>query len=438
MNISVENITTVDKKITIEADQTDLGPRIDKALKKYRKQMTVPGFRPGMAPIGLVKKRIGKDVENEQVDEFVQEVFQKEIIPNHKPVGEPVMESIDYTDGQLKVELSIGSAPEFELTDPDKIKVDKLVHDVTEEEVQKEYEHRIKSAADFSETDDPASEKAKVTVNVVRLDSDGNETDDRDEDLLIPLDDENQPEEYRKELKGKKKGDSFELKLEDDGETSTYKVDVVKVEEVTDAEPGEELFKELSRGAAANEEDFRSFLKSQIQDYFDSTADDLVKDKIVTALIDAHDFEIPKNIYQDILNSRIENLKRENDNELPADFNREAFEAENKESITKEGKWTFIVSKLFEKYPDTEIQAEDIDTFFETESAKMGLPAEMLKQFYSSQSGQLEQLRMRIRTDKLFAHLLNEVQVNELSREDYEKKYAPKDDEDAKNQESSS
>lgn len=425
MNISVENITAVDKKITIEADSSDLGPRIDKALRKYRKQMNIPGFRPGTAPIGLIKKRIGKDVENEQIDEFVQEVFQKEIIPNHKPVGEPKMEKIDYTDGKLEVELLIGSAPDFELTDVNAMKVDKLVHDVTDEEVAKEYEFSIRRASEWDESDDAATEESKVTVDVVRLDKDGKETEDIDEDLMLDLKSE-QNKEYASALVGKKKGDEATIEIKDGDEPESYKATVKKVENHTAPELDEEFFKQQSRGQSTNEEEFKSYLKSQIQNYFDQTADDLLRDKIVTQLIDTHDFEVPQNIYQDILNGRIQNLRKENGDTLPDDFNREAFEAENKDSIMKEGKWTFIVSELFEKYPDTEIQAEDVDKFFEVESAKMGLPAEMLKNFYASQSEQLEQLRMRIRTDKLFGKLIDEVEINELSRDEYEKKYSNK------------
>jgi len=438
VNISVENISQVDKKITIEADQTDLGPRIDSALKKYRKQINVPGFRPGKAPMGLVKKRIGKEVENEQVDEFIQEVFQKDILPEHKPVGEPKMESMDYTDGKLKVELLIGTSPEFELTDLSEIEADKLVHDVTDEEVQKEFDHKVNSVREYTTSEEPATENAKVTIDTVRLDADDNETDDTDSDVVIDLKSEQTPEVYRDQLKGKKAGESLTITIDEDGEQVAYKTEVKQVEEPGDAELNEDTFKELSRGAATSEEEFRSFLKSQIQDYFDRTSDDLVKDKIVNALIDAHDFEIPKNVLEDILKSRIEGIRQENNDELPADFDKEAFEKENQENILKEGKWTFIVSKLFEKYPETELQAEDIDKFFEAESAKMGLPADMLKQFYASQSGQLEQLRMRIRTDKLFAKLQDEVKLNELSRKEYEKKYSPESDKKAEKEEANS
>lgn len=430
MNISVENVTSVDKKIIIEADQSDLQPRVDKALRKYRKDMDLPGFRPGKAPLGLVRKRIGKEVENEQVEALVQEVFQDEIIPNHNPVGEPRMTSMDYTDGQLKAEIMIGVKPEYELPELSELEVDKLVHDVTDEEVEKEYTATIERSHDWKEVDAPVTESSRVTADFTELDADGNETGEVDEDVELDFTDEvNDP--YVEGLVGKSAGEStlVDLPEEDEADPVRYKADIKKVEEKQAPELNEEFFKEKSRGEATDEESFRSFLKSQIQNYFDQQAEELLQDRLVTKLIDSVDFEVPENVLDDVVSGRIERQRQENDGELPEDFDTEAFKKENEESIKKEGKWTFIVSDLFEKYPDTEINEADVDEYFQAEAAKMGLPAEMLKNFYASQSDQLEQLRMRIRTNKLFAKLAEEVKINELSRDAYEEKYAPKEKE---------
>lgn len=426
MNITVENISAVDKKIIVEADQSDIGPRIEKSLREYRKKMTVPGFRPGMAPMGLVKKRIGQEVEQEQVDEYIQEIFRTEIFPKHNPVGEPKVISNTYEDGKLRLEFEIGVKPEYELADLKSIGVDKLVHDVTDEEVEKEYQANLRRSGEWSETEEAATETDRVTVDVVMLDAEGNETEDADKDLVLDFDREENAE-YKAQLTGKKAGEETVLNLKEaDDKTVQYKAVIKKVERYSLPELNEEFFRNGSRGEASNEEEFRSFLKSQIQNYFDSTADDLLRDKIATALIKAHDFEVPSAIYNDVLNSRIDRERDEETKELPADFDRAAFEEENKENIIDEARWSFIVSDLLEKYPDTEIAAEDVDAFFQAEAAKMGLPAEMLKNFYASQSGYLEQLRMRIRTDKLFTKLVDEVSVNELSKEAYEEKYANK------------
>jgi len=425
VNISVENLSTVDKKIILEADSSDIEPKITKALRQYSKTMNFPGFRAGKAPMSLVKKRIGKEVEGEQIDKLIQDVFQETIVPEHKPIGEPVVEKMDYTDGKLYVEFLIGVSPEIELVDLSTVEIDKLVHDVTDEEVEKEYTFSIRRHSEWKESDEPATADSKVTVDVVKLDDEGNPTADHDHDLELDLSSE-QNKEYADALSGKKQGEEATITIDEDGEKAVYTATIKKVENQVQPELNEEFFKKASRDAATNEEDFKNYLKNQIQNYFDQTSDDLFHDKIAGALIDKHDFEVPKSILNEILKNRIQALKSENDNKLPDDFNQEAYEEENRESILKEAKWSFLVTKLMDKYPEIEINSEDVDAFFETEAAKMGLPAEMLRNFYSSQSSQIENLRMRIRTNKLFAKLADEVTAVELDRKTFEDKYSNK------------
>ena len=76
MNISVKDITSVDKEVTLKATREDLQPKFDKALKKYQGQISMPGFRPGRVPLGIVKKRFGNDIEIEEINKYVQEVFE--------------------------------------------------------------------------------------------------------------------------------------------------------------------------------------------------------------------------------------------------------------------------------------------------------------------------------------------------------------------------
>ena len=57
MEIKVNDLTSVDKEITILANREDLQPKFDEAYKGIRPKVNLPGFRPGKAPIELIKKR---------------------------------------------------------------------------------------------------------------------------------------------------------------------------------------------------------------------------------------------------------------------------------------------------------------------------------------------------------------------------------------------
>jgi trigger factor len=216
VDISVQDITTVDKEITIKADDKDLAPKFDKALRSYRKKIHMPGFRPGSAPLGIVKKRFGKEIETEQINEFIQEVFEKEIIPKHAPVGEPSVNKMNFEDGNLEVTIRIGVKPEFELVDLNKITVDKMVYDVSDEDIDREVEHARKRHSELVETDGPVTSESIVVVDAVKLDDAGEPVpDDTDKDKELDLSEESNAE-FLGALKGKKAGDETTVTFGDE------------------------------------------------------------------------------------------------------------------------------------------------------------------------------------------------------------------------------
>lgn len=140
MDISVEELTSVDKEVTLKAKREDLQEDFDKAYKKYKNQIQLPGFRPGKVPMGLIKKRFGKEIEQEEISNIIQKVFEKEVVPEYEPIGETEMMDFTWENDELEVKFKIGAKPEIEVKDLSKIKVNKMVHDVTDEEVEEEVE----------------------------------------------------------------------------------------------------------------------------------------------------------------------------------------------------------------------------------------------------------------------------------------------------------
>ena len=63
MNIEVKDTTAVDKDIILTAPLSEINEQIEKKIKKYAKQVNMPGFRAGKAPLAMVRKRLQDDVE---------------------------------------------------------------------------------------------------------------------------------------------------------------------------------------------------------------------------------------------------------------------------------------------------------------------------------------------------------------------------------------
>lgn len=427
MDISVEELTSVDKEVTLKAKREDLQEDFDKAYKKYKDQIQLPGFRPGKVPMGMIKKRFGKDIEQEEISNIIQKIFEKEVVPEYEPIGETEMLDFSWENDELEVKFKIGSKPEIEVSDLSKIKVNKMVHDVKDEEVEEEIERTLEREGNWEDVDEVATDESKVIVDVQTLDEEGTPVEgDKDEGQEIDLRQDG-AEEFRKELSGKKPGDVVEMELGEGDEKDRFSVTIKKVQKLNKAELNDELIESQSNGEAEDEEQFRSYIKSRMQEYYDQTAEDLFKNDVADALVEAHEFEVPETFVAQIQGSYVDQLKQQQGGQLPENFDAEQYKAGMKERAVREAKWSFLSQKLQETFEDIEIKPEDIDEHLAMQAAQYGMPTDQLKQYYAQQPQMLEQLRSSIRENKVFDILQDKVKINEMGKDEYREQQEKKD-----------
>ena len=419
MEIKVNDLTSVDKEITILANREDLQPKFDQAYKGIRPKVSLPGFRPGKAPIGLIKKRFGQEIEIEEINKYIQEVFETKVVEAHDPVGETQMIDFQWENDELEVTFKIGTKPTVELADLSKIKVTSMVHDVTDAEVDEEIARAIEREGNWEDVDSAIGSESKITADVSSLDEEGNLVDgDTDTDQNIDMRQESAAG-FLKALKGKKAGDVVDMTLEEDGETDRFRVEVKKVQALHKAEMNEEFIAKQTNNEAKTEDEYRSFIKSKMQEYYDQSSDDFFKNDAVQSMVDAHEFDVPEAFVAQVKESYVDRLKQQYGNQLPDGFDADSYKEEMSGQAKTEAKWYFINMQLQEKYDDIEITAEDIDAQLGMEAARYGLTAEQLKGYYAQNPNMLESLRNTIRDNKVFEKLKEEVQIKELSKDDY-------------------
>ena len=144
MNIKFESADKINGLMTITIEKADYQEAVDKKLKEYRKKAQVPGFRPGMVPMGLIKKQYGTAVKVDEVNRILGEKLYDYVRKNKiQMLGEPMPNEEKQQpqdlqgDGPFEFVFDIAVAPEFkaELTAKDKIEYytikvdDKLIDD---------------------------------------------------------------------------------------------------------------------------------------------------------------------------------------------------------------------------------------------------------------------------------------------------------------------
>lgn len=426
MEITVNDITSVDKEIVISAQREDLEPKFKEAYKKYRGQINMPGFRPGKVPLKIVQKRFGDEIEQEEISKYVQEIFEEKVVPEHDPVGESQMLDLVWENDELEATFKIGARPDFELEDLGEITVDRLVHDVTDEEVEEEINRQLEQQGDWEEVEDEITESSRVTVDAVPME--GGEPDEENAaEEVIDLNRE-ESEQFRENLLGHSIGDEVEVEIGHGDHSHDFLLVVKKVEKLHTADLTDAFAKQQSNEEAKNTDEYKSLVKSQIQNYYDQSADDLFKNDVIDELVDKHDLEIPEVFLNQVKNQYVQRVRQESGGELPADFDAEEYKENVHDRALRDAKWFFLNEKLQEKFDDIEIKPEDIDEYLEMQAAQYGVTIDQMRNLFAQNPQQLESLRNSIREDKVFEKLKEVVRINEIDKEAYQEKH----DEDEK------
>ena len=179
MKITFDCPDKINGQLTMTIEPADYQEQVEKTLKNYRKKAQVPGFRPGMVPMGMIKKQYGTAVKVEEINKLMGEKLYGYIQENKiEMLGEPLPSEKQVPqdfekEGDLTFVFDIAVAPEFkvELTNKDKIDYyqikmeDKLIDDQVQMYASQAGE--FVKAETFSGND-------TITGDMRELDADGN------------------------------------------------------------------------------------------------------------------------------------------------------------------------------------------------------------------------------------------------------------------------
>ena len=123
MEITLQNVSEAKGLLTVKLAKADYEPKVEKALKAFRQKANVPGFRPGMVPMGLIKKQYGSAIKAEEVNKMLQEAVYSYLKENKVDMlGEPLpneeqQQAIDLdTQDEAEFLYDIALAPKFDAT----------------------------------------------------------------------------------------------------------------------------------------------------------------------------------------------------------------------------------------------------------------------------------------------------------------------------------
>ncbi len=321
MNITRENIDDLNAVLKVEIRKPDYEERVENVLKDHRKKANIKGFRPGMVPIGLIKKMYGKAVQIDEINKLVTENIQKYIADEKLEIlGDPLpkpdeQEKIDFdTQEDFTFSFELGLAPAFELNLTKKNKVaqyDIIIDEKMRNEYIESYTRRYGELRNAGESGEKDVLKGKIEA----IDEEGNVIPGGpsapETSLSIDI---IRDKKIKKQFLSKSKDDSidFDIKKAFPNETeiagllqkkkeevatigSNFRFTINEISRFYPAELGTELFNRIyGEGVVNSEEEFMKKIEEEITGNLKRESEYKLMLDIKTLTLEKNDFQLPE------------------------------------------------------------------------------------------------------------------------------------------------
>lgn len=319
MKISKEQIDALNAVITLEIDKSDYQGKVEEALNNYRKNASIPGFRKGHVPMGMVKKQYEKAIQADELNKLISESLNKFIEDEKlRLLGQPIPKEegsdANFLGDHHKFVFEIGLEPEFtvDLSQP----IDYYDIKVTDKEIDTQIEH-LRGHFGTYEVSESISEKSQISGTFF------NEAEQVDKFFTFAA--KQLGEKAFEALKGKKVGDQLSLSskglfkdphllmqalekphdvVHDLDIEVTFTIE--KIEDQVLANMNEEFFQKVYPDTTT-EADFREKVAKSIKEDFDHSSDVRLLDDATEMLIEKTKFDLPADFLKRWIRATSEN-----------------------------------------------------------------------------------------------------------------------------------
>ena len=320
MAYTLEKKSDVLYSATITAEPEKLEKEIESIAKAIGKNAKLPGFRPGKAPISVIKRHFADTIKEELVRHIVPEELNRLIEEEKlKLISEPVIEELNYSEPEKRFECRVAFEvkPEIELKPEDYrgIKIKKTTRKITDEDVEKVIQSIRNREAKFNEVDREAKEGDLVELEyTVKVDDKEPEGPKK---IAVILGEKQLWPEVEAVVLGKRKGDEEEVSFvapEDRsvyGEVAGKKVDLkFKVLSVKEKELQELNDEFAKRHGSESLEKMRQEIKEELELSEKLKEEEEVEDQIIDTLLSKVNIPVPQSMLNVEIRAQAENQVR--------------------------------------------------------------------------------------------------------------------------------
>jgi trigger factor len=306
------------REIELEIPADEVTKSMEKIARDIARVARVPGFRPGKAPVTLIRRRFAEDIKSEVLQSLIPERIEKALEEQKLvPVTRPQVDHVDFPEtGPVKFRAVFEVFPEFELGDYKNLEIELDAVEIADDDINKTLEELRSRAATYVPVEGRALADGDFAVlKIVGVPAGGGEPIQA-EDVLCHIGAEETMEAFNTNLRGAQPGDKkhFEATYPQDypdpklaGKTFQYTVDVMGIKEKKLPELNDEFAKDVD---ATSLDELRTRIRQNLEAARDQRQREQAEQKLIEALIARHDFPVPEALVEHQMDARLERVVR--------------------------------------------------------------------------------------------------------------------------------
>ncbi|MGA9882463.1 MAG: trigger factor [Candidatus Acidiferrales bacterium] len=314
---------TCKREIELEIPAENVQKATERVARDIARVARVPGFRPGKAPVALVRRRFADDIQGEVLQSLVPEYLEKALDEKKMvPVTRPEVDKVEFKDGEpLKFRAVFEVLPEFDLGDYKNVTVQVDEIEVGDAQVDKAIEEMRERAAVYVPVEGRSAQNGdSVSVKLIGAPVEGGEPVQAD-NILVHLGSEETLASFTENLTGVNVGETKRFRTEYPadypdpklaGKAYDYTVEVLGIKEKKLPELNDEFVKEAAGEKAdiSTLDELRKKLRENMEAAKEQQEKSQAQERILDELVKQHDFPVPEALVESQMDTRLDRAVR--------------------------------------------------------------------------------------------------------------------------------
>ena len=428
IQVELEDVSTVKKRLKVEVPASITSKEMDQVAKEYKKHARLPGFRPGKAPVELIKRHYRKNIRTDVLQKLVPDSYEKAIQEKGmEPLGEPSLENLTFEEGEpLVYEANFEVQPDIELPEYRGLKVTVESKPVTSEDVDEEVEKLREAHSSLVAVEDqPVTEGDYAVIDLHGEYLEESETPlepFEEAGVVVQVGEEHTHESFNQALVGARVGEekTFEVQYEADYQEEklaghklffTVKVGEVKQKELP--ELNDDFAKDLGEYETVKE--LREKIQERLGVEREKNREIDLGNKLLEELAAQTDFEVPEVLVEGRIDGMLRDLayKMASQGMDPSKANVDWMKVRSdfRSDAEKQVKANMTLTEIGRR-ESFEITSEELEQEVQQMADSMEQPKEKVQQYFQ-QEGRLEGLKTQLLQKKAMKILVEGAEISD-------------------------